>query len=182
MNTVKAVKVGWVGYSNYYPVSRYLSQFLEAAGFEWMEGVPKQVNQALRSGQIQVALSSSVNLITTEGCEEFGDFGVSCDGAVDSVYLGMNAMSPELRDHLEEASRELRWTGCGFSGVALKKFPGPLPPLHLGEVSETSALLARIFYKLWFGKAPYAGFTETTTYRQGWAILVPETFTIRSFI
>lgn len=180
-NTMNAVKVGWVGYSNYYPVSRYLSLFLEAADLEWMEGVPKQVNQALRSGQIQVALSSSVNLITTPGCEEFGDFGVSCDGAVDSVYLGMNAITPRLRDHLGEARESLRLKGCGFSGVTPKKFQGPLPALHLGEVSETSALLAQIFYKLWFGRVPAGACLTEGTSAPGLRDFAPRDFHDQEF-
>lgn len=157
-------QVAWVGYANYIPVALYLSQALSEAGIPWCEGVPAQINASLQAGRSLAVLSSSVTEVLMEGCQPLMDYGVSCEGRVGSVYLGMVAPPPELEDFVLSLHRRL---GGGYSldpqaGLTLAQlhelgagwggcYTGTMPWLHLGRVSQSSAMLARIFYELWFG-------------------------------
>lgn len=157
-------QVAWVGYANYMPVALYLSQALREAGISWYEGVPAQINASLQTGNSLAVLSSSVTEVLMEGLQPLMDYGVGCEGQVGSVYLGMVAPPPGLEDFVlslqSNLAREYRldpaagltiaqlhelgaaWAGC---------YSGTMPWLHLGRVSQSSAMLARILYELWFG-------------------------------
>ena len=162
--SLQPAQVGWVGYANYYPVALFLTKALSEVGVSWSEGVPREVNNALRSAQLVAALSSSVAEILIDGCTPLIDYGVSCDGAVDSVYLGIKSPSSKLEDYLlgvqhALAQRQDRDLSRMHHISTLKElrpacavaYHGEIPPLYLGAVSETSAMLARIFYEVWFG-------------------------------
>ena len=154
-------KVGWVGYSHYYPVAYHLRTSLDQAGLSWMEGVPRQINELLQQSNLMAALSSSVCELVDE-CVPLMDYGVSCDGPVKSVYLGMVDPDSELIDALAQKAAEFNDLGesvCQMSFFDLRarlwKNKGrgvEGPPLRLGLVSQTSATLAQIFYGLWFGQ------------------------------
>ncbi|MCY4380588.1 MAG: hypothetical protein OXC40_03345 [Proteobacteria bacterium] len=155
------LNVGWVAYSNIYPVSSSLAHYLDQEQVPWFEGVPAVINRALREGQLQVALSSSVNYFKIKQCERFVDYGICADGAVGSVYLGMKAAPPDLIHHLKRAQGfcQQHPVNGGESLAELKRalsleYHGDLPPLKLGAVSESSAILALIMYHLWFGRSP----------------------------
>lgn len=159
MNTAQnpVADVGWVGYANFYPVSYNLSCYLDDARISWWEGVPCGLNHALQQARVQVALTSSINVWHNKSCQPFIDYGVSCKGAVDSVYLGMKSEPPALKHHLEQAQEFLRLSKKNLTISDIRRqsfsrlYEGPVPELSLGRVSASSAALALIFYRLWFG-------------------------------
>lgn len=171
-----ATSVGWVGYANFYPVAHFLlprlihSTHTSTYIYQWREGGPRSINEALWSGEVEVALTSSINLLVSRHCKMFVPIGIGAQGAVSSVFLEITGsqagallgyihqrndqLSQWLSDHVSAGGHLEDLEGAEF----LKKFAErdgdpcfEVPILDLGDQSQTSATLAVIFYELWFG-------------------------------
>jgi predicted solute-binding protein len=140
---------------------------------EVVTGVPALINGMLAREQIDVAPCSSLCLLSHTDNKLAIPMGVVSKGAVQSVYLGFNEDHKELwekicirLDELRSVFALVQKERAGHSELmaeifwyqALQMVPVEshlIPSLKLSAASETSAMLTKILYRLWFGEEPY---------------------------
>jgi chorismate dehydratase len=132
------IRVGRIEYLNLVPFFKELEKLAADLDLSFAEGVPSQLNQMLRAGELDVSPASTVCLCD-ESLEAFAPVGVKTNGPVQSVYLSI----PE---------------GTGISSSdfykALKeKTSFPIPPtIWTSSESETSVQLCKLLAKKVFSK------------------------------
>ena len=169
--TSAPLQLGWIPYFNLVPLRAELDR-LAGNEVELHRGVPAQVNRWLTEGKVSLAPCSSICLLRHSNHEIALPLGVAAGGPVASVYLGLHHEDAGLvevvrtRQHmLREIFRaaEKREMDARKFADFIFKMASTLPPLELNvapplvvtPASATSATLARIFYRLWFGEAAY---------------------------
>ena len=164
----RPLSLGWVSYANFFPVAFFLVPWLKSRGsslYEYLEGPPSLINKKISQGHLQVALSSSVNLVSTPGCLPLVPVGICSRQRVSSAYLEMDPPDYPLLAYIQDANKKLSqsfnhgphhnpvhldsWQKAAATQTSLD--PKIIPALDLGKESQSSAALALIFYKLWFG-------------------------------
>lgn len=171
--TLKKLSVGWIPYWNLRPLKYELDR-MYSGSLDFKVGVPAQVNSWMRNGEVDIAPCSSICLAQSKEMEIALPLGVAANGPVLSVYLGLHQEHGEimpliyerrlqlkeifmslLRSTTQFSAREfvdeLVHQSKNFSTLPLSTIPG----LKLSRESETSAVLASCFYKLWFGNDAY---------------------------
>jgi predicted solute-binding protein len=168
----RPLNLGWIPYWNLYPFERELLR-RKPGEFALKAGHPVKVNGWLGDGSVDVAPCSSINLLKNPKAEIAINAGVSSRGAVQSVYLGFHSDQMQvyelLRERREQAREwfshirqangfDVRKIAQGVHRAAGARSPVSLsqaPRLKLSSASETSAKLAQVLYRLWFGKDAY---------------------------
>ncbi len=192
----KKLNIGWIPYWNLHPFRQELESFQDdERTMNLLDGVPSFVNHALGKGQVSIAPCSSVCLMTNWDHEMVIPLGVSCDGAVQSVYWGLLPEHGKIYEHIQTRQTLVRQlvedarlkSGGDFRMMAQiieeksNQLPSIacelIPSLSISSASATSAMLTRIFYKLWFGPKAYQIMES-----QGFASLYPETPPIQLII
>lgn len=166
------LKIGWIDYWNLHPFRSELIR-LEEPGISLEKGVPSKINRWLQDGRIHLAPGSSICLAGNPELEMALPMGVISNGKVMSVYLGFHKEHEELIGHLIERRKLLREIcqnaralfRCDARSIArqvcleAKKLPklplSVIPGMKVSPESASSATLARILYKLWFGEDNY---------------------------
>lgn len=170
-------QMGWIQYLNLLPLRCELQKLISDDSFI-REGHPKQVNEWLAGGEIQIAPSSSINLIDNPHLTMAFPVGVASEGPVQSVYLGLRASStrvPEQRvlnfilDRQEQLSSSVRSTLSMFKNrdidcaraasqimsLACTKSSEVdflFPKVQYTAASAASVQLTKIMMFLWFGQ------------------------------
>ncbi|MCB9228829.1 MAG: hypothetical protein H6618_04385 [Deltaproteobacteria bacterium] len=171
-NQSPRLNIGWIRYWNLHPFRRELLR-LTVDGVTLEEGTPAMVNSRLISGQINLAPASSICLASSPELEMALPMGVVSDGPVMSVYLGFYREHEELLEKLIERRQMLRDIAQHARALfredarsiarhitqEAKKLPrlplSLIPGLRITPESASSAILAKILYKLWFGEHNY---------------------------
>jgi predicted solute-binding protein len=169
--SVRPLAVGWITYLNLVP---FRHELLRQAGgeVELHKGSPAQVNKMLTDGKVALAPCSSVCLLRNANHDIALPLGVASNGAVSSVYIGLQREHAELYERIRIRQAEVRdlfRQGTARQGQDARKIAayvwatsavqvkeGELPPaLHVTPASATSTALARVLYRLWFGETAY---------------------------
>jgi predicted solute-binding protein len=169
---VQPLAMGWIPYWNLLPLKFELMRTY-GTKLSLREGHPTVVNKLLADNQVQVAPCSSICLIKYATHEMAMPLGISSNGPVQSVYLGLTANSNFQLEEIKERVKLVREIitqaqfRCRDKVRPMAKYiwdmtenvsASPLraiPRLKLTNHSESSATLAKIFYRLLFGKAAY---------------------------
>ena len=159
-------EIGWIPYWNLLPLRRELLRRMP--DLRLRAGAPTQVNRWLGQGEVCVAPCSSICLIRGENHGIAAPMGVVVDGPVESVVLAYREPLAGVIREVEARHRavsvlfrQLR-NVYGNDGRTLAKalwqrrneiprIPIKPPPLKVTTASATSAMLSRMFYRLWFG-------------------------------
>lgn len=189
------LQLGWIGYWNLRPL-RIEIERLMGGEIEVSKGTPAQVNRWLSEGRVSLAPCSSVCLVKNTGNEIAFPLGISSNGAVQSVYIGLKHEDAGLIEMIrarQSMLREIVRAGqarydndCRKLSAYIFKMSASMPPLEgapppllVTPASATGAMLARILYRLWFGEAAYdarAADTATantaTTFRRPMELLI----------
>jgi len=84
----KKLRIGKIPYVNLYPIYQTIQSKSDCAGYEFVEGVPSQLNRMLREGQLDVSPSSSIEYIRTPHLYQLIDgHSISCSGCIASILL-----------------------------------------------------------------------------------------------
>lgn len=119
-----APRVGCVPYLNARPL-------LEGLPFPVMKHVPAQLHELYLSGELDVALLSSIDVISQEQAEVVDGVSISSRGDVHSVCL---AYEGELRDLTKVALDPASHTSNALLRIVLEEFYGVMPKyVHLTE-------------------------------------------------
>ncbi len=167
------LQLGWISYWNLHPL-RHEIERLCGGEVEFHKGTPAQVNRWLSEGKVSLAPSSSVCLVKNSSHEIAFPLGIASNGPVQSVYIGLpNEEAGGLLEVIktrQAALREIFRQGLSRyendarrlatfvfkAAAALPPVDLEIPPaLSVTPQSATSANLARILYKLWFGETAY---------------------------
>ncbi|MEZ4741244.1 MAG: MqnA/MqnD/SBP family protein [Bdellovibrionota bacterium] len=174
--SVDRILLGWIPYWNMLPFYRELSR--NGENIQFVTGSPVQINSHLKEGKVKIAPSSSVCLLTDARSEIAVPYGVSCDGPVQSVYIGFQHEHEEVFAYIE--SRLLQIRGLyrqahqmhGFDVRKISQFmweaasilPKPacelIPTICMSKSSASSVILAKILYKLCFGDNAFTQLCE----------------------
>ncbi len=165
-------RMGWIPYWNLWPLKCELAKH----GFNFSQtpaGDPTQINKWLQEGKIQLAPCSSVCLIKNAKQEMALPLGVVADGEVKSVYLGFLPEQEELYEQImrrQRAVEELFTDGIRlyrnnsreFAQFIKEKIDSQesmkidhVPMIKMTPNSESSSILSRLLFKLWFPRETY---------------------------
>lgn len=162
---VQRLRLGLINYWNLLPLNKELLRFHQ--GFRDAKyGSPAEINRWLASGEIDLAPSSSVCLLDREHIEVPLLAGVSADGPVSSVYLGLQRVHEpfyqfvcQRQDDLRNLFRaEKRSDAHSWVDAVMQNLP-VVPEaqdhrVHLAktEASASGSVLSDLFFHLWFGR------------------------------
>lgn len=82
------LRIGQIEYANCTPVYHILREHFSCSGYEFVKGVPTELNRLLRLGEIDICPSSSIEYaLYYDKYRILPQLSISCDGAVASVLL-----------------------------------------------------------------------------------------------
>lgn len=84
----KKLRVGKIPYANLFPIFYMLESECDCSGYEFVEGVPSALNKMLRTGEVDVSPSSSIEYLRYS--EEYAiveNHSISSTGPVGSIIL-----------------------------------------------------------------------------------------------
>ena len=82
------LRIGQIEYANCTPIYHVLREHFQCSGYEFIRGVPTELNRLLEHGNIDVCPSSSIEYaLHYERYRILPDLSISSDGAVASVLL-----------------------------------------------------------------------------------------------
>jgi predicted solute-binding protein len=167
------LQIGMIPYWNLLPFKYELVRQQKYGSFELKSGMPTQINKWLQDGQVHLAPCSSICL-SFSGFEMAVPMGVSSNGAVQSVYLGLQIEHAPLLEILQQRLVEvaeiflhstqsqsfdarrvadLMWEAIGdLPNVDLSLCPS----LKVTKASATSNMLTKIIYNIWFGATAFS--------------------------
>ncbi|MDI6890549.1 MAG: menaquinone biosynthesis protein [Thermodesulfovibrionales bacterium] len=116
------LKIGRVPYSNLFPIFYILARQCDCSGYEFIEGFPSTLNRLLRSGQIDISPSSSIEYLRYKNKYTFIEgHSISSKGPVGSILLLSRRPIEELEGKTVLTSSQSE-TSVVLLDVILKKF------------------------------------------------------------
>ncbi len=95
---MEKLRIGRIPYLNVFPFFYFLERLNEPS-FEFIEAVPSELNRMLRTGDLDVSPSSSVEYLLNEGLYEIIEgHSISSKGPVKSILLFSKYQLKDLRD------------------------------------------------------------------------------------
>jgi predicted solute-binding protein len=164
---ISPLTLGWIPYWNLRPLRCELQRAF-GDSIKTVKGHPAEINRLMEGGEIQLAPSSSINLMLNPNLEIAMPAGVVTNGEVQSVYLVLSREFASNMPRLNERFAELRslmrsrpelvsddFRMCSKSFWQLSDRLKPLldyaPTIELSSASASGAMLSRIFYRMCFG-------------------------------
>lgn len=84
----KKLRVGKIPYINLFPIYHTIQTRCDCSDYEFIEGVPSELNKMLREGEIDISPSSSIEYIRNPHLYELIDgHSISCSGCIASILL-----------------------------------------------------------------------------------------------
>jgi len=118
------LKIGKIAYANLFPLFYTLEKEFDCSGYDFVEGVPSELNGKIRRGEIDISPSSSVEYLRNpEKYDIIEDHSISSYGPVRSIFL--------------------------FSRKPIEALGGGT--VLISSQSETSAALIQIIMKKFYG-------------------------------
>ncbi len=82
------MRIGKINYANLFPIFYALTKEVDCKEYEFVEGVPSEVNDLLREGAVQISPSSSVEYLRREDIYTILDgHSISSSGPIGSILL-----------------------------------------------------------------------------------------------
>jgi chorismate dehydratase len=116
------LKIGKIPYTNLFPIFYMLEQKSDCTRYEFIEGVPSELNNMIRSGDLDVSPSSSIEYLRQpELYELIENHSVSSFGTVGSILL-FSRVTIEALDGLTILTTSQSETSCVLLEIILRKF------------------------------------------------------------
>ncbi len=109
MSLDSTIRLGWIPYLNLLPLEIEFKKIFGISGqqISFYKGHPKEVNHALKSGLVDLAPASSINLLQDPNVEISLPLGIFSDGSVDSVFIGFRLADRYYYEHFKEIFTEI---------------------------------------------------------------------------
>ncbi len=132
------LRIGKIPYLNLFPVFRVLQRDCDCSAYDFIEGVPSQVNRMLRSGEIDVSPSSSIEYLRNPSLYEIVEgHSISSKGPIGSILLFSRRDIADLGGVNITVTAQSE-TSIGLLAVVLTQFFGIEPPLEISQRPERS--------------------------------------------
>ena len=116
------LKIGKIPYANLFPIFYMLQRECKSSGYEFIEGVPSTLNRLLRSGQIDISPSSSIEYLRCESQYTLIEgHSISSKGPVGSILFLSRKPLEELKGETILVSSQSE-TSVALLDVILRKF------------------------------------------------------------
>ncbi len=116
------LKIGKIPYTNLFPIFYMLQRECDCSGYEFVEGVPSEVNGLLRSGKIDISPSSSIEYLRHKNKYTLlEDHSISSKGSAGSILLLSRKPVEELGEKTIHVSSQSE-TSVALLDVILRKF------------------------------------------------------------
>jgi chorismate dehydratase len=118
------LKIGKIAYENLFPIFYMLQSEFNSPDYEYIEGVPSELNGKIRNGEIDVSPSSSIEYLRNKDKYRLiENNSISSSGPVKSIYLFSRTPIEELNGRIVLTSSQSE-TSVAMIRVILKKFYG----------------------------------------------------------
>lgn len=119
---MQKLKVGRINYANLFPIYYILEKEFDCSQYEFIEGVPSQLNRMLRQGEIDLSPSSSVEYLRNKNLYNIIDrVSISSIGPVGSVFLFSRRPIESLDNELIKLTSQSD-TSVALLDIILKRF------------------------------------------------------------
>ncbi|HWR58863.1 MAG TPA: menaquinone biosynthesis protein [Thermodesulfovibrionales bacterium] len=116
------MKIGKINYANLFPIFYALSRIPDCAEYEFIEGVPSEVNRLLREGEIEISPSSSIEYLRRESLYSLIEgHSISSFGPIGSILL-FSKRPVETLDGLTILTSSQSETSVALLDIILRKF------------------------------------------------------------
>jgi chorismate dehydratase len=116
------LKVGKIPYANLFPIFHILQNECDCSEYEFIEGVPSDLNKKIRVGEIDTSPSSSIEFLRNSGRYALiENHSVSSNGPVGSILL-FSKRPIEKLDGLTVLTSSQSETSVALIRIVLKKF------------------------------------------------------------
>ena len=148
MKINKKLKIGKFTYSNLFPIFYMLQKECDCSDYEFIEGVPSDLNRKIREGKIDISPSSSIEYLRNPGRYELiENHSISSAGPVGSIFL-FSKRSIETLNGLTILTSSQSETSVALLKIILNKFYAidcalkpSAEPIERGIRSNTAYLL-----------------------------------------
>ena len=120
----KKLRIGKIPYANLFPIFYMLENECDCSGYEFVEGVPSALNKMLRTGEVDVSPSSSIEYLRHS--DEYAiveNHSISSIGPVGSIILLSRKPIEELNG-LPVLTSSQSETSVALLDIIFKKFYG----------------------------------------------------------
>ncbi|MDX9714760.1 MAG: menaquinone biosynthesis protein [Dissulfurispiraceae bacterium] len=119
---MQKLRVGRINYANLFPIYYTLEKHCDCSQYEFVEGVPSQLNRMLRHGEIDLSPSSSVEYLRNKNLYNIIDgVSISSIGPVGSVFLFSKKPIESLDNELVKLTSQSD-TSVALLEIILKRF------------------------------------------------------------
>ncbi len=142
------LKIGKIAYENLFPIFYMLQSEFESPDYEYIEGVPSELNGKIRNGEIDVSPSSSIEYLRNKDKYRLiENNSISSAGPVRSIYLFSRTPIEDLNGRVVLTSSQSE-TSVAMIRVILKKFYGMDCSFRSASVPLDEALKTESAYLL----------------------------------
>ncbi|MHB8882620.1 MAG: menaquinone biosynthetic enzyme MqnA/MqnD family protein [Thermodesulfovibrionales bacterium] len=116
------LRIGEIPYANLFPIFYMLRKEADCSGYEFIEGVPSELNRRLRMGEVDVSPSSSIEYLRERGRYTLIEgHSISSSGPVGSILL-FSKRPIEALDGLTILTSSQSETSVALLTIILRKF------------------------------------------------------------
>ena len=134
------LKIGKIPYANLFPIFYTLQRECDCSGYEFIEGVPSTLNRLLRSGEIDISPSSSIEYLRCESQYTLLEgHSISSKGPIGSILLFSKKPIEELEGKTILVSSQSE-ASVALLGIILRKFYKIECPLRPTDGSADSVI------------------------------------------
>lgn len=132
------LRIGKIPYANLFPIFYMLEKECDCSSYEFVEGVPSELNKMLRDGEIDVSPSSSIEYLRNPSLYRIIDgHSISSKGHVKSILLFSKIPIVELNGGTIYVSSQSE-TSVALLDIILKKFYGIQCKMQVSRNPENS--------------------------------------------
>ncbi len=130
--------VGRISYLNLFPIYHAIQSKCNCSQYEFIEGVPSELNKMIREGKIDISPSSSIEYIRNSHLYELIEgHSISCSGCIASILLFSRKPIGELNGSKIYVTSQSE-TSIALLNIVLKKFYGIQCDLVVAKKPENS--------------------------------------------
>lgn len=142
------LKIGKISYANLFPIFYMLQKECNSSGYEFIEGVPSDLNKKIREGEIDISPSSSIEYLKYQDRYSLiENHSISSKGTVRSI-LFFSRSPIETLNGLTLLTSSHSETSVAMLQIILKKFYGIECPLKSTTEPIESAIKSHTAYML----------------------------------
>ncbi len=120
----KKLRIGKIPYINLFPIYWTIQNKFDCSEYEFIEGVPSELNRMLREGRIDISPSSSIEYIRYPHLYELIEgHSISCAGCIASILLFSTKPIEDMNNHKIYVTSQSE-TSIALLQIVLKKFYG----------------------------------------------------------